>query len=222
LWASGLAFEARGGRWRHLWGIGIVAFVVVGSARLRRVAGLLVGRSDEALLASAWAGQRSVSVLVGRYQRPLGRYAAQLLDDAPGGASAVGEALGADAILAAEHAGAPSARAVLYGLVHRQVAAQVATRPGGRNSTQSVVRSPQRGFLGALGELDFEQHAALLLREVEGLSREELAHVLDLSVAQAKRLLVEARMALAEASAPPGQGRWRARLRRAVARRRGR
>lgn len=117
--------------------------------------------------------------------------------------------------MAAEHVGAPSARAVLYGLVHERIKHEWASHSRGHPAAAPV----RGGFLGTLGGLDLKQRAALLLRETEGLSREELAFVLDLNVPETKRLLVDARIALAEASAPRGPGLVRARLRRAVTRR---
>lgn len=180
-----------------------------------------MGRSDEALLASAWAGQRSVSVLVNRYRRPLARYAAHLLDDAQAGERVVEHALGGEAIMAAEHVGAPSARAVLYGLVHKRLSEQVARQPRERDTAEGGP-PPRRGFMGALAELAFEQRTALWLREVEGLSRDELAYVLALSVPATKRLLVDARIALAEASTPSVRQRWWTRLRHSMTRGTGR
>lgn len=55
--------------------------------------------------------------------------------------------------------------------------------------------------LAALATLTAEQRACLVLREVEGLSYEELAEVLDISVASVKGRLFRARQDLSEALA---------------------
>ncbi len=48
--------------------------------------------------------------------------------------------------------------------------------------------------LGAIAELDFDLRAPLVLRDVEGLSNQEVAQVLDLTLAAAKARIHRARM----------------------------
>jgi RNA polymerase sigma factor (sigma-70 family) len=61
-------------------------------------------------------------------------------------------------------------------------------------------REEFRQLLTDVGKLPETQRSALLLREIDALSYEEIAHAMDTSVPSVKSLLVRARISLAEAS----------------------
>ena len=61
-------------------------------------------------------------------------------------------------------------------------------------------REEFRQLLTDVGKLPETQRSALLLRELDALSYEEIAHAMDTSVPSVKSLLVRARISLAEAS----------------------
>jgi RNA polymerase sigma factor (sigma-70 family) len=61
-------------------------------------------------------------------------------------------------------------------------------------------REEFRQLLTDVGKLPETQRSALLLREMDALSYEEIAHAMDTSVPSVKSLLVRARISLAEAS----------------------
>lgn len=185
------------------------------AASLRRAARLVTGRSDAVLLRAARAGHRSAGVLARRYRSELVRYADQLLDDQALAQRLVDEALLHEAITESAYADvAPTARALVYGLVHRRVADKLQTHAGPARVAVAALPRRYARLLEALRTLPLQQRSALLLREAAGLSREELAHVLDRSAAATRDVLVRARVAVAEASEQPDQDRWPARLRR--------
>ncbi len=61
-------------------------------------------------------------------------------------------------------------------------------------------REEFRQLLADVGKLPETQRSALMLREMDALSYEEIAHAMDTSVPSVKSLLVRARISLAEAS----------------------
>ena len=71
----------------------------------------------------------------------------------------------------------------------------------GISTSDKVFRREEfRLLLGDIQHLPESQRTALLLREIEGLSYEQIAEVMDQTVSGIKSLLVRARMGLAEAS----------------------
>jgi RNA polymerase sigma-70 factor (ECF subfamily) len=68
------------------------------------------------------------------------------------------------------------------------------------------VQELRRFLLAQISELPFEYRAPLILRDLEGLSNEEVAAVLDLTVAAAKSRIHRARMQLRDALEGWGQG----------------
>jgi RNA polymerase sigma-70 factor (ECF subfamily) len=91
--------------------------------------------------------------------------------------------------------------------------------PHDLDSLQDVIASPERGGSGvslgeltqALGTIPARQRKALLLREFQGYSYEEIAAELDISVAAVETLLFRARRAVAQQLEQTGatQGRGR-------------
>jgi RNA polymerase sigma factor (sigma-70 family) len=71
---------------------------------------------------------------------------------------------------------------------------------GASTADHAEHRDELRGLLETIGELPETQRSALLLREVDDLSYEEIARALTTTVPAVKSLLVRARMALAVAS----------------------
>jgi len=106
----------------------------------------------------------------------------------------------------------PTPRAGLYHLVHHR-AVEVMRVSEGACPAPSTAATREVQLLEAMRALSVDQRAALLLREGGDLSHEELAHVLDLRPALARKLLVHARMALADrlVGAEPAPSRLRRR-----------
>ena len=72
--------------------------------------------------------------------------------------------------------------------------------PGGHGRVPSWWLEAAEGFAAvgaAVGRLSLEQRAALLLREVEGLSYDQIAEVLGVSVAAVKSRIYRARVEVA-------------------------
>jgi RNA polymerase sigma factor (sigma-70 family) len=72
---------------------------------------------------------------------------------------------------------------------------------GGATTAERVqTREEFRALVGDVGELPETQRTALLLREIDALSYEEIATTMDTTIPAVKSLLVRARVSLAEAS----------------------
>jgi RNA polymerase sigma-70 factor (ECF subfamily) len=81
--------------------------------------------------------------------------------------------------------------------------------PSGAATPEEAARGAalERAVTALLGRLPEKQRAALVLCRLEGLSYEEIAEVLDTSVAAVKSLVHRATVAAADALAPYGAGR---------------
>jgi RNA polymerase sigma factor (sigma-70 family) len=74
-------------------------------------------------------------------------------------------------------------------------------RDGGISTADTVHRREEfRHIVSDVGELPESQRTALLLREIDALSYDQIAEAMDTTVPSVKSLLVRARVALAEAS----------------------
>lgn len=71
---------------------------------------------------------------------------------------------------------------------------------GTTTAERAIEREEFRALLGDVHALAEQQRAALLLREIEGLSYDQIAEVLETTVPAVKSLLVRARVGLAEAA----------------------
>ena len=71
---------------------------------------------------------------------------------------------------------------------------------GVSTAERAIEREEFRALLGDVHALAEQQRAALLLREIEGLSYDQIAEVLETTVPAVKSLLVRARVGLAEAA----------------------
>ena len=74
-------------------------------------------------------------------------------------------------------------------------------RDGGTSTADTVHRREEfRQIVSDVGELPETQRTALLLREIDALSYEQIAEAMDTTVPSVKSLLVRARVSLAEAA----------------------
>lgn len=182
--------------------------------RLLRGGPLLRLRSDEQLLELFRAGSDDAfQVLHDRYRQRLFVYTRQML----GGSQADAEDVMQDVFLRAYGAlradgRAVSVRAWLYRVAHNRCIDQLrrprpatvelleetATSMALDPAAETQQREDLRRLVTDVGRLPEQQRSALLLREMEGLSYQELAGALDCSVPAVKSLLVRARMGLAE------------------------
>lgn len=71
---------------------------------------------------------------------------------------------------------------------------------GVSTAERAIEREEFRALLGDVHALAEQQRAALLLREIEGLSYDQIAEVLETTIPAVKSLLVRARVGLAEAA----------------------
>ncbi|WP_246081523.1 RNA polymerase sigma factor [Nocardioides litoris] len=179
-------------------------------------------RSDTALVRAARLGDEAAfAQIVERHGPAMYRYALRLVNaDATDAAEAVQEAFvsawrGLDGF-----EGRSSLRTWLIRLVHRRAAdlrrkrrpipvdddlLSVVSRPASDNPLQSALDAELLEALQqALDELPWHQRAAWLLREVEGMSYDEIAEALSLPVGSVRGHLHRGRRTLAERMA-----RWR-------------
>src|ERR671932_871311 len=74
-------------------------------------------------------------------------------------------------------------------------------RDGGTSTADTVYRREEfRQIVADVQDLPETQRTALLLREIDALSYEDIAHAMDTTVPSVKSLLVRARVSLAEAA----------------------
>lgn len=178
--------------------------------------------SDEALVRAARVGdQQAFRVIVDRYGPGMYRYALRLV----GGSSADAAEVTQEALVSAwkgleSFAGRSSLKTWMFRLVHRRAAdlqrQRRATpinddllsrlvRPAQDNPLQDVLDAELLEALqAALDELPWHQRAAWLLREVEGMSYDEIAVALAVPPGSVRGHLHRGRKTIAERMA-----RWR-------------
>lgn len=165
--------------------------------------------------------EEAFGVLVDRHGPGMYRYALRLV----GGSDADAKEVAQEALISAwkglgSFAGRSSLRTWLFRLVHRRAAdlhrvrrptpidddlLSVVVRPSEDNRLRHVEQSELLAALQrALDELPWHQRAAWLLREIEGLSYDEIAAALDITVGSVRGHLHRARGTLAER-----MDRWR-------------
>jgi len=132
----------------------------------------------------------------GRDRSKLVRYVVQLLGDPTLAERLVCEVL---ATQSSQTDGPPSSRAALYRQAHRRVAAHLDRRVADSPHRADHALNRHAQLLDDLQALPLEQRAGLILRTAGNLSHDEIAYVLDLAPAEARNLLVRARVALAAA-----------------------
>jgi RNA polymerase sigma-70 factor (ECF subfamily) len=175
---------------------------------------MVVGASDRFLVAAAQAGDRhAFEALVHRHQTAVYRVALRMLGSAADAEDAAQEALVQAWRALSTFRGESAFSTWLYRIVaNRCLHARAARRltlalpevlidPAG-DPVEAVARSERLHALarGVLA-LPPEQRAALVLRELEGLSYEQIAQVLGVTVPAVKGRIHRARLGLLEASA---------------------
>jgi RNA polymerase sigma factor (sigma-70 family) len=194
------------------------------ASALRHSAGLpaLAGRSpllrlqsDERLVALTRRGHHGAfEALVQRYQPRLLAFCRHMLGSKEDAEDVLQEVFAAsyNALLADERA--INARPWLYRIARNrclnhlrrpqpsgQDSMDVFERDGGTTTADTVhQREEFRRIVMDVGELPETQRTALLLREIDALSYEQIAEAMDTTVPSVKSLLVRARVSLAEAA----------------------
>lgn len=146
--------------------------------------------------------------IVRRYRRPLDRFAAAIVG---GGSEDVTQDAFSKALLALRGSEAEiELRPWLYRIVRNTALNDLRDRPpdaaelsnampGGRSAAgEAEAREEIRDLMDRLGALPEPQRAALVMRELEGLSHEEIAAALGVSGGAARQAIHRARTALRE------------------------
>jgi RNA polymerase sigma factor (sigma-70 family) len=188
------------------------------SARLPALAGrspLLRLQSDERLVALVRRGQHGAfEALVQRYQPRLLAFCRHMLGSQEDAEDVLQEVFAAsfNAICADERP--INARPWLYRIARNrclnhlrrpratgQDSMDIFERDGGTTTADTVhTREEFRHIVADVQELPETQRTALLLREIDALSYDQIAEAMDTTVPSVKSLLVRARVALAEAA----------------------
>jgi RNA polymerase sigma factor (sigma-70 family) len=188
------------------------------SARLPALAGrspLLRLQSDERLVALVRRGQHGAfEALVQRYQPRLLAFCRHMLGSQEDAEDVLQEVFAAsfNAICADERP--INARPWLYRIARNrclnhlrrpratgQDSMDIFERDGGTTTADTVHKREEfRHIVADVQELPETQRTALLLREIDALSYDQIAEAMDTTVPSVKSLLVRARVALAEAA----------------------
>jgi RNA polymerase sigma factor (sigma-70 family) len=167
--------------------------------------------SDERLARLVGTGnERAFAVLYERHHQPLYRYCRSLLRHEADAQDALQSALaGAFAALTREQRDAPL-RPWLFRIAHNEAISVLRRRrpdaelseltemPGGSVADRAEARERLSQLVADMRELPERQRAALLMRELSGLSHEEISLALETSVGSAKQTIFEARSSLLE------------------------
>jgi RNA polymerase sigma factor (sigma-70 family) len=167
--------------------------------------------SDERLARLVGTGnERAFAVLYERHHQPLYRYCRSMLRHDADAQDALQSALaGAFAALKREQRDAPL-RPWLYRIAHNEAVSvlrrrrpeaelsDLAETPGGSVEDQVEGRARLSQLVADMRELPERQRAALLMRELSGLSHEDISLALETSVGNAKQTIFEARHSLLE------------------------
>jgi len=182
-----------------------------GRAGVGRMPGRLAMVGDERLARLVGGGsERAFDALYERYHQPLYRYCRSMLRTDADAQDALQSAFaGAFAALSRNQREAP-VRPWLFRIAHNESVSLIRRRrpeselsESSEHPTLSVeerVEERQRfaQLVADLGELPESQRGALVLRELSGLSHEEIALALDVTVGAAKQTIFEARRSLME------------------------
>lgn len=169
--------------------------------------------SDELLARFAARGSaRAFSAIYDRYHQPLYRYCRSILRNEADAQDALqGTFAGALSALRRDRRNAPL-RPWLFRIAHNEAISILRTRVrdgerhrssiGATAAASAEERVAERArwavLVSDIAGLPARQRTALVLRELSGLSHEEIALVLDTSAGGAKQAIFEARQALAE------------------------
>jgi RNA polymerase sigma factor (sigma-70 family) len=183
--------------------------------RLSVPASLLRLRSDEQLVASFRGGsEEAFRAIHDRYRVRLFAYSRQMLGGSHQDAEDVMQDVFVRVYRALRSNDRPvSLRAWLYRIAHNRCIDHLRCPPPPLADVFDVSHTPQpepstvmerredlRRLVTDVHRLPEQQRSALLMRELQGLSYEELAASLDVSVASVKSLLVRARSGLVDAA----------------------
>jgi RNA polymerase sigma factor (sigma-70 family) len=185
--------------------------IAVRSGAAMRLPGLrLLGDERLARMVAGDRGQDAFAVIYERYHQPLYRYGRSMLRHDGDAQDALQSAFaGAFAALRAGRRNSP-VRPWLFTIVHNEaVSVMRRRRPelelaegagGGTVSLEDHVQERERLQLlwADLADLPERQRQVLVLKELNGLSHQEIAEVLGSSVGAAKQTLFEARRSLLE------------------------
>lgn len=184
-------------------------------ARQERPSIWLPRSSDELLARHAARGsERAFAVLFERYHQPLYRYCRSIVRNEADAQDALQSTFAAAlSALKRRQRNAPL-RPWLFRIAHNEAIGVIRKRA--RDSTQELPEAAQQtsssaedeatdrarwaALVADLAELPDRARSALLLRELSGLSHQEIALALDTSVGGAKQAIFEARQALFELS----------------------
>jgi RNA polymerase sigma factor (sigma-70 family) len=175
---------------------------------------LRLSRLGDELLArqAARGSERAFTALYERYYQPLYRYCRSIVRDDSDAQDALQSTFtGAFAALTRDARNAPL-RPWLYRIAHNESvsllrrrkrdapheAGSEATAVGASAAEEAAGRARWRRVVEDLAELPERQRGALLLRELAGLSHEEIALTFGTTVGAAKQAIFEARQGLAE------------------------
>lgn len=173
-----------------------------------------VARLGDELLArqASHGSERAFAALYERYHQPLYRYCRSILrNDADSQDALQSTFTGALQALRRGQRNAPL-RPWLYRIAHNEAISLLRRRTrsaadeldaeslgvGGSVEQEAANRARWQALVADLGRLPERQRSALLLRELSGLSHEEIAIALGTSAAGAKQAIFEARQALTE------------------------
>ena len=188
------------------------------SARLPALAGrspLLRLQSDERLVALTRRGQHGAfEALVQRYQPRLLAFCRHMLGSQEDAEDVLQEVFAASFNAMCADDRPINARPWLYRIARNrclnhlrrpraagQDSMDIFERDGGITTADTVHRREEfRHIVADVGELPETQRTALLLREIDALSYDQIAEAMDTTIPSVKSLLVRARVALAEAS----------------------
>lgn len=150
------------------------------------------------------------AVVYERYHQPLYRYCRSILRHEADAQDAVQASFAAAYVALREGRRDAPMRPWLFRIAHNQSISMLRLRRPGTEIPEDLpargvdveARAEERerlaGLVADLLELPERQRAALIMRELSGLSHTEIALALDTSVASAKQTIFEARRALAE------------------------
>jgi RNA polymerase sigma factor (sigma-70 family) len=185
-----------------------------GLTRLNVAAPLLRLRSDEQLVALFRAGDEDAfRMIYDRYRQRIFAYTRQMLSGSRADAEDAMQDVFLRAYGALRNNDRPIAlRAWLYRVAHNRCIDQL-RRPAPEPEEvfemsrgplrdpveESERRANLRQLVADMRELPEQQRSALLMRELDGLSYNELSDALDVTIPAVKSLLVRARMGLVEA-----------------------
>src|SRR5881397_1866325 len=176
---------------------------------------LLRLKSDEQLIALTRKGQHGAfETLVQRYQSRLLAFCRHMLNSTEDAEDVLQEVFAASFNAMIADARPINARPWLYRIARNrclnhlrrptsagQDSMDVFERDGGATTADTVhTREEFRQIVADVGDLPESQRTALLLREIDALSYEQIAEAMDTTVPSVKSLLVRARVSLAEAA----------------------